>query len=131
MKNYLLRIPYLLRILIFLLIIIIFIQLYNKYYELFYSYNRPNERIIDKTDYNANINMLNNDNDLNTSITNLISANRMNFNKINVLNENINTITTNFKIDEINDLFGQIQSNISTIYRYKINNNDPNRQVVI
>jgi hypothetical protein len=114
-----------------LLIIIIFIQLYNKYYELFYSYNRPNERIIDKTDYNTNINTLNNDTDLNTSITNLISANRMNFDKINDLKENINTITTNFKIDAIHSLFQDIQSNISTIYRYKINNNDPNRQVVI
>jgi hypothetical protein len=122
---------YLLRILILLLIIIIFIQLYNKYYELFYSYNRPNERIIDKTDYNTNINTLNNDTDLNTSITNLISANRMNFDKINDLKENINTITTNFKIDAIHSLFQDIQSNISTIYRYKINNNDPNRQVVI
>jgi hypothetical protein len=122
---------YLLLISILLLIIIIFIQLYNKYYELFYSYNRPNERIINKTDYNDNINTLNTDiNTLNINITSLKSMNRMNFDKINDLKENINDITTNFKIDEINSLFGQIQSNISTIYRYKINNNDPNRQVV-
>ena len=123
---------YLLRIPILLLIIIIFIQLYNKYYELFYSYNRPNERIINKTDYNDNINMLKNDIDtLNINITNLKSMNGMNFDKINDLKENINAITTNFKIDEIHNLFEQIQSNLSIIYRHKINNKDPNRQIVI
>ena len=123
---------YLLLISILLLIIIIFIQLYNKYYELFYSYNRPNERIINKTDYNDNINMLKNDIDtLNINITNLKSMNGMNFDKINDLKENINAITTNFKIDEIHNLFEQIQSNLSIIYRHKINNKDPNRQIVI
>jgi hypothetical protein len=123
---------YLLRILILLLIIIIFIQLYNKYYELFYSYNRPNERIINKTDYNDNINTLKNDIDtLNINITSLKSTNGMNFDKINDLKENINAITTNFKIDEIHNLFEKIQSNLSIIYRHKINNKDPNRQVVI
>jgi hypothetical protein len=118
---------YLLLILILLLIII-----YNKHYDLFYSYNKSDERIINKTDYNNNINILNTNTDiLINKITGLTSQNRMNFNKIDNLKENINNISSKFNIGTINDLFNEIQSNITTIYRHNIKNNDPDRQIVI
>ncbi len=122
-------------LLLIILILLVLIYVYNYKLELFDNqyqnrYDRSNERIINKTEYNTQINELDtNYTSLITEISVLNSKDKSNFNQIlndklktNIISDRKYNINNNIQLDNISNLFKSINNNIEILYNFSLNN---------
>ena len=118
-------------LLLIILVLLVLIYIYNYKLELFQnSYDSSNERIINKTEYNTQINDLDsNYNSLIKEISVLNSKDKSNFNQIlndklktNIISDRKYNINNNIQLDNISNLFKSINNNIEILYNFSLNN---------